>query len=116
MEEIIFSISVLQPFVRRCEFFLSVNDGVGRSNFFRYEMSDLALSDRSCMIFIGCREEVFPRSIYPSCYVLDNGDSYSRPPAMSTKLSGSSSVGYWCWYYGCRYCMTTLMATPVDAA
>jgi hypothetical protein len=31
------------------------------------------------MIFLGCREEVFPRNIYPGCYVLDNGDPYSRP-------------------------------------
>jgi hypothetical protein len=30
------------------------------------------------MIFVGCREEVFPCNIYPGCYVLDNGDSYSR--------------------------------------
>jgi hypothetical protein len=31
------------------------------------------------MIFIGYREEVFPSNIYPGCYVLDNGDPYSRP-------------------------------------
>jgi hypothetical protein len=30
------------------------------------------------MIFVDCREEVFPRNIYSDCYVLDNGDSYSR--------------------------------------
>jgi hypothetical protein len=30
------------------------------------------------MIFVGCREKVFSRNIYPGCYVLDNGDSYSR--------------------------------------
>jgi hypothetical protein len=66
------------PFVRRHEFLLGVNDGVGRSNFFRYDLSDLALSDRSWMIFLGCREEVCPRNIYPGCYVLDDGNSYSR--------------------------------------
>jgi hypothetical protein len=77
MEEIRFSISVLRPFVRQREFFLGVSDGVGRSNFFRYGLSDLALPDRSWMIFVGCREENFPRNIYPNCYVLDNGDSYS---------------------------------------
>jgi hypothetical protein len=78
-EETTSSISVLQPFVRRCEFLLDVNDGVGRSNFFRYGLSDLALPDQSWIIFVGCREEIFPRNIYPGCYVLDKGDPYSRP-------------------------------------
>jgi hypothetical protein len=40
-------------------------------------VSDLALPDRSWMIFVGCREESFPRNIYPDCYVVDDGDSYS---------------------------------------
>jgi hypothetical protein len=31
------------------------------------------------MIFVGCRQEVFPHNIYPGCYVLDNIDPYSRP-------------------------------------
>jgi hypothetical protein len=79
MEETTSSISVLRPFIRRREFLLNVGDGVARSNFFRYGLSDLALPDRSWIIFIGCREEVFPRNIYPGCYVLDNGDPYSRP-------------------------------------
>jgi hypothetical protein len=78
MEETTFSISVLRPFVRRREFLLDVSDSVARSNFFRYGLSDLALPDRSWIIFVCCREEVFPRNIYPGCYVLDNGDTYSR--------------------------------------
>jgi hypothetical protein len=41
-------------------------------------LSDLALPDRSWMISIGCREEIFPCNIYPACYVLDNNDSYFR--------------------------------------
>jgi hypothetical protein len=55
-----------------------ISSGVGRSNFFRYGLSDIVLPDQSWMIFVGCREEVFPRNIYPGCYVLNNGDSYSR--------------------------------------
>jgi hypothetical protein len=78
MEEIRFSISVIRPFVRQREFILDVSDGVGRLNFLRYGISDLALPDRSWMIFVGCREEIFPRNIYLGCYVLDNSDSYSR--------------------------------------
>jgi hypothetical protein len=78
MEKIRFAISVLLPFIRQREFSLGVSDGVGRSNFFRYGLSDLALPDRSWMIFVGCREEIFPCNIYPGCYVLDNGDSYFR--------------------------------------
>jgi hypothetical protein len=78
MEETTSSISVLRPFVRRHEFLLDVNDGGGRSNLFRYGLLDIALPDRSWMIFVGCPEEVFPRNIYPGCYILDNGDSYSR--------------------------------------
>jgi hypothetical protein len=78
MEEIMFSISVLRPFVRRREFFLGVSDGVGRSNFFRYGLSDLALPNQSWMTFVGRREEVFPRNIYPGCYIFGNGHSYSR--------------------------------------
>jgi hypothetical protein len=30
------------------------------------------------MIFVCCHKKVFSRNIYPGCYVLDNGDSYSR--------------------------------------
>jgi hypothetical protein len=41
MEETTSSISVLLPYVRRHEFLLNVSDGVGRSNFFRYGLSDL---------------------------------------------------------------------------
>jgi hypothetical protein len=78
LEEISFSLSVLWHFARQREFFLGVSDGVGRSNFSRYGLSDLTLPDRSWMIFVGCHEKVFSRKIYPGCYVLDNGDSYSR--------------------------------------
>jgi hypothetical protein len=30
------------------------------------------------MVSDGCHEEVCPRNIHPSCYVLDNGDSYCQ--------------------------------------
>jgi hypothetical protein len=65
MEETTSSISVLQPFVRQLESLLDVRGGVGRFNFFRYGLSDFVLSDQSWMIFVGCREEVFPCNIYP---------------------------------------------------
>jgi hypothetical protein len=78
MEEITSSISVLRLFIRRRKFLLDVSDGVGRSNFFRYSLLDLTLPDRSWIIFVGCREEIFPCNIYPGCCVLDNGDPYSR--------------------------------------
>jgi hypothetical protein len=29
----------------------------------------------------GCREEYYPRTIYPGCYILDNGESCSRLPS-----------------------------------
>jgi hypothetical protein len=59
MEETTSSISILRPFVRRREFLLDVNDGVGRFNFFRYGLSDHALLDQYWMIFVGCREEFY---------------------------------------------------------
>jgi hypothetical protein len=78
MEETTSSISVLRHFVRRREFLLDVNGVVGTSIFFRNDLSDLAMPDQSWIIFVGCREEVFPRNIYPGFYGPNNGDSYSR--------------------------------------
>jgi hypothetical protein len=78
MEETTFSISVLRHFVRRCVFFLVVIGGVGRFNFFKYGLSNIAFPDQFWMSFVGCREEVCPPNIYLGYYVLDNGDSYSR--------------------------------------
>jgi hypothetical protein len=54
---------------------------VGRSNFFSYGLFDLALPDRSWMVFPDCREEVCPCNTYPGCYIFDNGDSYSWLPS-----------------------------------
>jgi hypothetical protein len=54
------------------------------------------------MIFVGCRDEVFPRNIYPDCYVLNNGDSYSR---LASHVDQAIR----------RIPMTTLMATRVHA-
>jgi hypothetical protein len=36
------------------------------------------LPDRSWIFSHGCRGDVYPRNIYPGCYVLDIDDSYSR--------------------------------------
>jgi hypothetical protein len=44
----------------------------------RYGLLDLALPDRSWMIFVDCREEVFLCNIYLGYYILDNDDSYSQ--------------------------------------
>jgi hypothetical protein len=81
MEETTSSISVLRP---------------------RYGLSDLALPNRSLMIFVGCRDEVFPCNIYPGCYVLNNGDSYSR---LASHVNQAIR----------RIPMTALMATRVHA-
>ena len=78
MEMASYTISILQPFVGRRDLLPDVNGGVGRLPFFRYGPSDLASPDRSWFLSADCREEICPRNIYPGCYVLDNGDSYSR--------------------------------------
>jgi hypothetical protein len=115
IEETTSSISVLRPFVRRREFLLDINDGVGRSNFFRYGLSDHTLLDRYWMIFVGCREEFFLTisilaAMSPTMVIFTLGSL-----AMSTRLSVSSSldtsggtlVDVW---------MTTLIVVRVHAA
>jgi hypothetical protein len=73
-----FIISDLQLFVRRRDLLPGVNGGAVRLQFFRYDLQDLALPDRFWIISPGCREEGYPRTICPDCYIFDNGDSYSR--------------------------------------
>jgi hypothetical protein len=68
----------LQFFLRRWDLRPGVNGSVGRLKFSRYGSSDLALPDRSWIFSHGRREEYYPRNNFPGCYVLDNGDSYSR--------------------------------------
>jgi hypothetical protein len=70
-------ISDLQLFVRRRDLLPGVNGGAVRLQFFRYGLQDLASSDRFWIVSLGCREEGYPRNIYPDCYVFDNGYSYS---------------------------------------
>ena len=72
------AISDLRPFVRRRDLLPGVNGGVEQSQFSRYGSSDLASPDRFWIFCRCCREEDYPRSFCPGCYVLDNGDSYSR--------------------------------------
>jgi hypothetical protein len=74
-------ISDLRFFLRRRDLRLSVNSRVGRLKFSRYGSSDLASPDRSWIFSHGHREEYYPRNNFPGCYVLDNGDSYSRVPS-----------------------------------
>jgi hypothetical protein len=68
----------LWPICRRRDLSHGVNDGVRRLKLSRYGPLDLSLSDRSRIFSNGCHEDVCPRNISPDCYVLDNGDSYSR--------------------------------------
>jgi hypothetical protein len=71
----------LRSFLRRRDLPPGVNGGVGRLNFSRYGPSDLASPDRSWTFSRGCREEYYPRNIFPGCYFLDNGDSCSWLPS-----------------------------------
>ena len=75
------TISDLRPFVRRRDLLPGVNGGVVRLKFNRYGLSDLASPDRFWSFSHGCRKEDYPRNFCPGCYVLDNGDSYSRLPS-----------------------------------
>jgi hypothetical protein len=78
MEMSSFIISDLQLFVWRRDLLLGVNGGAVRLQFFRYGLQDLALPDRFWIVSPGCREEGYPRNIYPDRYVFDNDDSYAR--------------------------------------
>jgi hypothetical protein len=44
----------------------------------RYGLPDLTSPSQFWSFSLGCREEDYPHNIYPGCYVLDNGDSYTR--------------------------------------
>jgi hypothetical protein len=70
----------LRFFLQRRDLRLGVNGSVGRLKFSRYGSLDLASPDRSWIFSHGRREEYYPRNNFPGCYVLDNGDSYSRLP------------------------------------
>jgi hypothetical protein len=70
----------LLPIFRRRDLPPDVNCDVGRLKFSRYGASNLASSDRSRIFSHGCRDDVCSRNICPGCYVLDNGDLYSRFP------------------------------------
>ena len=72
------AISDLRAFVRRRDLLPDVNGGVERLQSSRYGPSDLASLDRFWIFCRCCREEDYSRSFCPGCYVLDNGDSYSR--------------------------------------
>jgi hypothetical protein len=71
----------LRPFDRRRDLPPGINGGVERLNSFRYGPPDLASPERFWIFSLGRREENYPRNICPGCYVLDNGDSYSRLPS-----------------------------------
>jgi hypothetical protein len=70
----------LRFFLQRRDLCPGVNGSVGRLQFSRYGFSDLASPNRSWIFSHGRREEYYPCNNFPGCYVLDNGDSYSRLP------------------------------------
>jgi hypothetical protein len=70
----------LRPFDRRWDLSPGIDGGVGRLNPFRYGPSDLTSPDRFWIFSLGRHEKNYPRNICPGCYILDNGDSYSRLP------------------------------------
>jgi hypothetical protein len=43
-----------------------------------YGLSDLTSPRQFWSFSNSCREEDYSRNIYPGCYVLDNGDSYTQ--------------------------------------
>jgi hypothetical protein len=71
----------LRFFLRWRDLRPDVNGSVGRLKFSRYGSSDLASPDQSWIFSHGRCEEYYPRNNLPGCYVLDNGDSYSRLPS-----------------------------------
>jgi hypothetical protein len=71
----------LRFFLQQRDLRPGVNGSIERLQFSRYGSSDLALPDRSWIFSHGRREEYYPRNNFPACYVLDNGDSYSRLPS-----------------------------------
>jgi hypothetical protein len=78
---------------RRRDFSPNVKDDVERLKLSRYNPSDLALSDRSRIFSHGCRKDVRPCNICLDCYVLDNGDPYSR-------LSNNVDQAVWLLFTG----------------
>jgi hypothetical protein len=80
MEMTLSTIIDLRFFLRRQDLCPGVNGSIGRLKFSRYGSSDIASPDRSWIFSHGRREEFYPRNNFPGCYVLDNGDSYSRLP------------------------------------
>jgi hypothetical protein len=75
------SIIDLRFFLRRRDLRPGVNGSIERLQFFRYGSLDLASPDRSWIFSHGRHEEYYPRNNFFGCYVLDNGDSYSRLPS-----------------------------------
>ena len=109
------AISDLRPFVWRRDLLPGVNGGVERSQFSRYGSSDLASPDRFWIFCRCCRGEDYHRSFCPGCYVLDNGDSYSRLSIDDDKASRLLFPDILVWY-SCRCCMTALMVACMHAA
>jgi hypothetical protein len=81
MEMALSAIIDLRFFLRRRDLRPGVNVTVERLKLSKYGSSDLASPDRSWIFSHGRREEYYPRNNFLGCYVLDNGDSYSRLPS-----------------------------------
>jgi hypothetical protein len=87
MDMALFTISDLRLFVRRGDLLSDVSACIERFNLYRYWILDLASLDLFSIFSHGCRKEVCSRNICPGCYVLDNGDLYSRLPSTSAGFS-----------------------------
>jgi hypothetical protein len=75
-------------FVRQRDLLPGVIGGVERLQLSIYDRSDLVSPNRFWIFSHGCREKDYPRSFYFGCYILDNGDSYSRLSNDITRLVG----------------------------
>jgi hypothetical protein len=71
----------LRFFLRRRDLQPGVNGNVGRLKFSRYSSSDLTSPDWFWIFSHDRREEYYPRNNFPGCYILDNGNPYSRLPS-----------------------------------
>jgi hypothetical protein len=73
------------------EIFFGINHAE-RLQFSWYRPSDLASPNRFWRFSHGCHEDRYSRKICPSCFIHDNGELYSRPPAMLIMLIGCYSL------------------------
>jgi hypothetical protein len=67
-----------QKIVRRRDLLPGINGVIGRLNFWKYGLLNLASQDQFWTFSYGCCKENYPRNICSGCYVFDNGNSSSQ--------------------------------------